>query len=448
MLVYVQNHYTNETRTYEGTEAEIEQKLVLDYPWLNSMVVEDHGDLDGLLERLNDCQAYSVGIGGPLGKSEDNLLDDGGNEAAVVHDMLGHSKSFERALAAAQFLAGGKEVDQARIRQALYDADGDHDVAALMAYGIEPGDKNLAALRGVYGVNDVKKEEPAPARANEIVAGTGDGAAVAALVARAFAENWVLPVALAGRHSAGSLLARDENAKRTFLLKPGSGKQSPAAGAGEESASQSKREACFYQIADAVGLGAYMPETQLLLIDGKEYAAMSLLPFSYMTLERRQKQDPGLGQRLLKRFLQDGILHQWAVLDYVLGNPDCHGQNIMVGPENEVVLIDHGSAFAGPDFDPANDRYSFVPYYLRAWAPSGFNKLTGAEKMRYLPRIHDDVQKQLKNWLMDIDPERIRLTMARYGINPQPSLDRLHRLRAMAVAMPADEAVDRLWAYT
>lgn len=446
MIVHVQNHYTDETRTYEGTEAEIEHKLALDYPWLNSMVVEDHGDLAGLLERLNDCQAYSVGVGDALGKSEDNLSGEG--ETAIVHDMLGYSHAFQRALAAAQFLAGGKEADDARVRQALYDADGDYDVAALLAHGIEADDKNVAALRAVYGINDVKKDENAPVQAREIVPGTPEAAGVAASVRRSFAENWVLPVALAGRHSQGSLLARDENSKRTFLLKPGSGKQSPAAGAAEESASQSKREACFYQIAKALDLDPYLPETQLLLIDGKEYAAMALLPFSYTTLERRQKQDPGLGQRLLKGFLQDGILHKWAVIDYVLGNPDRHGQNIMVGPENQISLIDHGSAFAGPDFDPANDRYSFVPYYLRAWAPSGFNKLSGAEKMRYLPRVHDEVQAQLMDWLFRIDQAQLRLIMARYGINPQPSLDRLARLRAMAVAMPADEAVNRLWAYT
>ena len=46
----------------------------------------------------------------------------------------------------------------------------------------------------------------------------------------------------------------------------------------------------------------------------------------------------------------------------VAGSPDSHGSNLLVGPapEHYVALIDHGSAFAGPDFNPGRDKNSFV----------------------------------------------------------------------------------------
>ncbi len=168
----------------------------------------------------------------------------------------------------------------------------------------------------------------------------------------------------AGKHSGGTLIAKDPVSRITLLLKPGSGPQSPAAGESQTEASQSQREAAFFAVAAAWGLGKYVPECHLLVIDGKEYAAIKFLPPEYWENGQQFKErDPNGPRRTLSLFLAD--IFKWATLDYVLGNPDRNSGNVMFC-QGEVKLIDHGSALAGIDFKPAHDKFSFVPFYLRA----------------------------------------------------------------------------------
>jgi len=133
-------------------------------------------------------------------------------------------------------------------------------------------------------------------------------------------------------------------------------------------------------------------------------------------------------------------------LDFVCGQPDRHAQNVMVDPDGEVRLIDAGSAFAGANFNPAFDKNSFVPYYLRAWAPEeGFNGMSPAERLRYLPRVAPHVREDLTRWLDGLDAGMLEAMLREYGIQPGPTMDRLRRLKDMAKLSGPDEAINRLW---
>jgi hypothetical protein len=93
-------------------------------------------------------------------------------------------------------------------------------------------------------------------------------------------------------------------------------------------------------------------------------------------------------------------------MDYVLGNPDRHSQNLMIDEDGRTLrLIDHGSALAGQSFDPAHDENSFIPYYLRAWTGMKFAQIDDAPaRLRQMPTAGIDGEKALARWLRDIDP--------------------------------------------
>ena len=113
--------------------------------------------------------------------------------------------------------------------------------------------------------------------------------------------------------------------------------------------------------------------------------------------------------RALAPYREQGLVHKWAVLDAVLGNPDRHAANVMIDKDDKVLaLIDHGSAFAGPAFDPAHDKNSFVPFYLRAWSPGSFNSLSLKSKLAQMPEVSDQVRDDLRQWLNGIHADHLQ----------------------------------------
>lgn len=456
MLVVVHNHYSGEAKNYRGdTEADILDHLKADYPW--AARYRPH-TLEDMVELIDSAQALSAAVveedhmQKSLGAIEPpNLKMDAPDIAAdadVVKDMLGFTPHLERSFEAARFLSGYKpEVSPDIARQALYDCDGDINAAALTAYGIPVTENNVKALRSILQISHLGKGEPSleAAHASDIEHVLPEGLDTAEAVRRAFKDSFVFPVQLTGKHSKGSLLARDQKSERTWLLKPGSGGQSSAAGSSQEKASQSRREAAFWHVAKLWGIDGWFPQTDLLIIDGKEFAAMELLPWTYSTIEKRRQKDFHYARKSFDPMMKDGVLHQWAVIDYVCGNPDRHGQNIMADDDGTLQLIDHGSAFAGPDFAPATDKKSFVPFYLRAWAPGNFSKLPVKDKLQFMPRLSEPAEQRLRKWIDSLSASSFADVLYRYGIDPAASVDRLARLKNMTTEMPADLAVNKLW---
>lgn len=450
MKVQVRNHYDGTTRTVEGTPQAVEFELLRSFPFLRSEDPEDQGDVRALVEHLNTVQALDAEVleQGPVAKAESpasNLRREG--ERHVLLSMLGHNSKVVGAFDAAKFLCGGAPRTLEQVRRALHQADGDADEAALLAYGLEVTPGTLRALRSVRDLSEVRKAEAEPARADTVEAGHPDADSTADAVRRAFSDRFVVPVELGGKHSAGSLLARDQDTGDSWLLKPGSGGQTPAAGASEDPSTQSRREAAFWHVADAWGLGAYLPRSDLVVVDGREYAAIHLLPWAYRNMDKLKEEDPGAPRAALHRYLKEGVLHRWALLDFVLGNPDRHAQNLMVR-DGDVRLIDHGSAMAGEHFDPARDRNSFVPFYLRAWAPGRFSALDERDKLRCMPRVDRQSEEELRRWLDGLHAEDLDRVLLRYGVDPLPARERLAKVKAAAASEPVDLALNKLWVET
>ncbi len=361
----------------------------------------------------------------------------------VVQDMLGFMPQHDRLFRAAQWLSG-KKVTADAIRQALWDHDGDLEDAALSAHGLELSDTNRRALHEAADMlgHGLRKDEERALQLQPAVAVLDEGKETVDDVNHAIQEKKVKPIALTGKHSGGMLLA--EGKDHTYLLKPGSGGVSPAKGVAEEIASQSRREAAFYHLAALWELEEAVPQTELITIGGREYAAIHMLPLDWKNLSKIAKKDRNRVLNALNRYREAGDLHQWAVLDFVAGNPDRHGQNEMISPKNEIKLIDHGSAFAGAHFDPPNDKKSFIPYYLRAWTEGGKFAAQGPErKLLSMPTLNHARDRELRKWVLELDVSRTREVLVRYGIDPEPTLSRLAAVKSIRGRMA--EGINRFW---
>lgn len=441
-LAFVQNYLMDPTyRAKVHVAQSIHRNIALQRSQQNS-VRKAWNELQRIAQNL---KPEDVGL---VRKSEDEMLlaaiesltkarDADGNS---IVDHLGFDERKDTILNAIEFLTG-KPVDPEVYRARLMDCDDDVE-AALLAGGLTLDDRpKLDAVLSING--ELSKAEPQMPK--QILPANHAAAEMAADLQWAVDNGQIETVHLGGKHSAGTLMARDKEGD-LFLLKPGSGKQSPAAGASEERASQSRREAAFSALARQMHI-PQVPQVELVLVDGKEVAAIRMLGLDWTGLARAREQDPQAPRRVLRQHLDDGSIFKWAIMDYVLGNPDRHGNNLMIGPEGKVALIDHGSAFAGPSFNPGRDSKSFVPYYLRIWGPDkGWSKMSDSERLAVLPVLNDQADAEIKDWVKKLDVGSIADTMYRYGIDPTSSL---HRLQAVLAETDRDykisEAVNRLW---
>jgi hypothetical protein len=360
----------------------------------------------------------------------------------IGHAMLGNDLQSRTFLAAAK-LAGVKP-DEERIRRALWNHEDDLEAAALESVGLAVTDENKKALAAVSTLEEMKKaeEEGGVKIPKSIEPATDSASAMAEEVINAYKSDSVQPIHLQGKHSKGTVLAKDPRTLHIYLLKPGSGSVSPAKGVKQEGASQSAREAAFSEVAQNIRLGPYVVNARMLLVDGQQWAGMNLIPFDYKTADERRRKHSALLHGVMGRYAKDGMAHKWGVLDYILGNPDRHAQNIMVGDNGHVVLIDHGSAFAGSDFSPGTDENSFVPFYLR-YATSKFNTLNVQQKLQTMPSLDFRTEENLYKWIQSISSESVRDILLKYGIDPTETLKRIKIVQELP--RPIDQSLNKLW---
>jgi hypothetical protein len=372
-------------------------------------------------------------------------------DTGTVEDMVGSEVKFELLIEAAKFVSGRSEVPVDRIRNAFVQFEGDLEAGALWAVGLKDTPQNRDALKAVAKMADFTKFESGVESPKSILPSDDCSRDTADEVKNAFNNGSVKSIKLNGKHSKGALIARDPRTMHVWLLKPGSGAISPAAGVSEESASQSAREAAFSHVARDWKLGNITVKAEMLKVDGSEWAALAMLPYNYQNADKWKTADYGFLIRTMEKYRMEGFLHKAAVLDYILGNPDRHAQNVMVSKEGQMVLIDHGSAFAGDSFNPDADTKSFVPFYLR-YNTREFNKMDYGQKLNIMPRLPMVLWDDFKKWFSQIDPDKLRHTLEVFGINPLPSMNRYNvikqTIQAESPEFPVDVRINRLWLST
>lgn len=446
-----QHHSAGREDVHEGTPEQVRRSLLAAHPFVISRVGY-HAPLPAVMAALNSCQAFTVRAdtahGSDLGKNMTPQLVGVYNDA--LGDQVGSHGEVDRLVAAAAFVAGVQDPSPEEIAAAFATHDDDPEVAALAAAGLEPTEENLRALRGVLAASKPlrKAEPPSPVHLKELHALAPDADAFVQELQRASAADAVFPVSLGGKHSKGTLLSYDPEHHGRLILKPGSGRQNPSAGARQDPASQAVREAAFWAASEQVfGLADLVPECHLVAYDDHpQVAAIRALSFkNYKNGNALRREGSDKPRRALSAFLPDGSLHKWATMDFVLGNVDRHSGNVMFGVGGDAWLIDHGSAFAGSHFDPAHDPRTFTPFYLRVFAPQGFKVMSPEERLKALPRLHADQAFSLGQWLSQLDSAKLEEVLLRYGVDPKPSVHRLRRLQDDCRMMAADLAVNAAW---
>jgi len=359
-----------------------------------------------------------------------------------MHDLLelrlGMSHQLKTLCQAAKFVTG-KAVDPDVLRAKLKVHNENPTKAVLDASGM--GLSRAEELLSVANMFRVQKTEGITKPRN-ILPAYPDCKEMADEVRQAYAQDKVKPVNLKGAHTKGMALAELDD-HRYVLLKPGTHQPSPAMGVDDTNSSQSRREAAFYAVAAMLGLQDDLPETHLLYVDGQEVAVTNMLPSDWEPMDQLLQKDPGFARKTLDRYRTDGRLFRWSVLDYMLGNPDSHGNN-MLTKDGQVKLIDHGSAFAGDNFNPANDQSSFVPFYLRAWAPEEkWPELRGDQKLAFMPVANSTVDAGLRQFVHTIDRGELQELLQDWHIDPTAVLKRLDHLRAIQGNLSL--GINKLW---
>lgn len=356
----------------------------------------------------------------------------------ILEEILAKYPGLLEQIEAAKFLADGPNLSITTVEEAVRDTDGQPEEIALKLYDLPVNAENLRALRAIADIGFQKSEHPV------VKPFTSDpNTKVVDDVIAAYEKGKVEPVKLGGKHSHNSLYALNPQNQQRYILKPGGGKPSPAKGVSEQPATQTEREAGFWNMAQKWGVAEYYPEVSIVVIDAVDYAAITLL-LGYENLGDVRKENPNAPTEIFEKY-NDGTLHKWAVMDMVLGNPDRHEQNVMVR-HDKVKLIDHGSAFAGIEFSPVDDTHSFVPIYLRYRDQKAFKDLSVEERLDIMPRIVKNSQiEELKGWVMGLQPSDLDLSA--FNVDTSACVYRLETLKMLAQGNePIDLIINRWWA--
>lgn len=353
-----------------------------------------------------------------------------GAELDLALDMLNDYHDQTSEFSAAKFLSNQYNPTEEDIDEAMSLYEGNIELAALHAHKLPISDENLRLLRKVMSMNEVAKSEFDSAAIPRIVKPFNEESVrVADMIRDAYANNQVYPIKLGGKHSAGTAILRDFDNNTLWLLKPGSGKLSPALGVREEAASQSRREVAFNTIARLMGLGHYVPRAALVLLDGFEVAALEFFSQDYKVLDKFKKDPDVKLEHVFGKYVGNGLIYKWAAMDYILGQSDRHFSNIMMDGNDNIKFIDAGSSFAGHSFNPAKDPKSFIPAYLRAFTPRKFKVLSPQERMKLMPDLTEEADRYLMYWVNDLDDGQIIKVLNEFQINAEPVINRLRTLR-------------------
>lgn len=320
---------------------------------------------------------------------------------------------------AVRWMTGREPVGSGMERLAWVGEDGDAVAAALRAYGEEPTAENRAAVEAWMRSMDRKNSNQ-----NEpVVAGIIAGDEPAAVeIRRANQDGGLRP------RANGTLYARDPETGSEWMLRP-----CPTA----------PKAAAFAEIAEAWGLGHYVLGAAVVAVDDQPYLAERLAPRDMVTLGDQGRCSVNSPRMSLDPVLQDGSLHRWAVLDYVLGNPDRPPSSVLVSERRAAYLIRNEGAFA-ETFQPALDPRCFAPAYMTVWGPSGWANLGVYEKRAAWPGMAGSAEATV-TWFGNQSEEPVKLTCARRGLASEGPLGRLRHLRERAAVEGLDRALREVW---
>lgn len=327
----------------------------------------------------------------------------------------------------------------------IKDTENDPRSTALQSFGYANSNSNRRVLDIVADLLEPKRTEPNYVTGDYIVSSKSPADENAAVIIdKSFRNRNVIKANFVGKHIGGALIASDPETGNNFLLKRADSKLSPALGVNEEKADQAQREFAFVQMAKHLGLDRFFPNVYVVYINGIEYSAIEIIGHEFEAAADLYDEDPNKVKEILEKHRLSGDLTRLAILDYILGNPDRHGHNILLNADgDQIVLIDHGSAFAGVSFAPGKDRNSFTPYYLRYRDLPNFPNNDYRGRFYAMPAPNKDIDDEIRLWIQSIDSDQFSAHLRAYGIMPYASCQRLQLLKLYVG--PVAPYINSLW---
>ena len=233
-----------------------------------------------------------------------------------------------------------------------------------------------------------------------------------------------------------------------WLMKVETGKK-PGIHSVQHTGPQPVKEAAFYHIAkDVFGLGKFIPRVILGNIEKNKddvwAAAIKMLPPQYKLAADVDSEHHGAIKGILQKYHMSGVTHMLALLLYVLGDMDSHGNNYMTDG-HEIKLIDHGSSFANEQSEDRSDKKMFIPFILRR---DGYKqRMSPNEKLSHMPTVPSvESLHKLKNYILNIDSQKLYQMISEFGLDPKASVARLRVVQHMVrLSEHPDNVINFLW---
>lgn len=322
---------------------------------------------------------------------------------------------------AVRWMAGSPEPPAPHVlRDALVRSDGDAVDGALRAYGFEPTNDLRAAVAAWHRAAPQLRDERA-------------------------AELPLAPPELAGDPEVVEIFRAAWAAGRVWPRPDGELRVQQVDGGGvwrflpDREVATGAAAAAFSEVAKAWGIGT-VPQCHVLTVGDRRGCFQPVPSREAWTLDQLAARSTGLPRAALLPSLRLGELHRWAVLDYVCGNPDRVGSEVAASWDGSLALLAPARSAFGPTFGGPG---TFVPAYVRCWAPAPWSELSEEERWSRWPAVPDG--QRLGGWLLGLTPDPVLAACAARGVSAGPAVGRLQRLQAACRLDGADVATRRAW---
>ena len=156
-----------------------------------------------------------------------------------------------------------------------------------------------------------------------------------------------------------------------------------------------KREVLYHNMANNFfNMGKYVPTTAGFSKNGDDWSAQQAVKGgSHVDVQNNKVQDPA-HERTIKNLYHTGELHKLAMMDNIMGHHDRHKWNYMMDKDNQLKLIDNGTAFDYKNFDPRDISH--------------FHEIAKSPVVDQMGRPDKTIHPEAKKWLSSLSPKKAR----------------------------------------
>lgn len=170
-----------------------------------------------------------------------------------------------------------------------------------------------------------------------------------------------------------------------------------------------RREVLYHDMAHHFfGLGDHVPTTAGFTIGGDDWSAQKMVSGAshpiYVEKDGQVRLENENHERVLRDLHNKGHLDKLAIMDFIMGHHDRHGNNFMIDEEGDGIhLIDNGTAF-----DYGNNDGHPIPGYMKRVQDLQLHNEGGHHHSK-------GFHPKAKKWVMNLSPEKAIKIFIQHG---------------------------------